>query len=373
MSLPSSKRTGRSSNLELLRIVAMILIIAHHLAFFSNLDYFAMPRINQFISILFLYGGKLGVNLYVLISGYFLVNSKFRTEKVISIVMEVTFYSIVIFVLFTWLDHHPSYVYTRNSILPIIYSAYWFPTCYLVMYCLINPLNLMIHHMDRKMHGRLVVLLIIMFSVIPTLFDTDFVVSNLAWFFLLYLISSYFRLYVKEVRHAWLLGILAVILYILSAAGGFAFFWYGDYADWAYSYSFYFGKQFSLTMLAVGVLLFLFFRCLNTGTSRFINAIGSTTFGIYLIHCNLLLQDPIWIQTFKAADYVGQSDYGWIITKDVGILFIGCCILSWLYIVLLKKWNDRLGMGVYHIFAWIGNHIITPVCRSVGRFFHPQT
>ena len=67
-------KNHRSSNIELLRIIAMIMIIAHHVSVHSGFVYpgeiISFNRLwIQFIQL----GGKIGVNIFVLISGYFLV------------------------------------------------------------------------------------------------------------------------------------------------------------------------------------------------------------------------------------------------------------------------------------------------------------
>ncbi len=65
----------RQSSIELLRIIAMILIVAHHFEIHGGFAYpqdaVSVNRIwMQFISS----GGKVGVNIFVLLSGYFLVS-----------------------------------------------------------------------------------------------------------------------------------------------------------------------------------------------------------------------------------------------------------------------------------------------------------
>ena len=64
----------KESNLELLRIVNMLLIITHHLAVhtpfvFENIH---IKYIVYFLSL----GGKIGVNSFVLLTGYLLVDKK---------------------------------------------------------------------------------------------------------------------------------------------------------------------------------------------------------------------------------------------------------------------------------------------------------
>ncbi len=66
-------KDNRNSSLELLRIIAMILIVVHHYAVHSGFIYEYQPftaskLIMQTLSIF----GKVGVNIFILISTYFL-------------------------------------------------------------------------------------------------------------------------------------------------------------------------------------------------------------------------------------------------------------------------------------------------------------
>ena len=75
-------KAKRQSNFELLRIISMILIIAHHYAIHGGFELSKQAFSAQlfFLQVLS-YGGKLGVNLFVLISGYFLVTSRCKLKK----------------------------------------------------------------------------------------------------------------------------------------------------------------------------------------------------------------------------------------------------------------------------------------------------
>ena len=67
--------TERNSNLELLRIFSMFLIVTHHFAIHSGLplwNFSSSNALNLIWSQWLCLGGKLGVDLFVLISGYFL-------------------------------------------------------------------------------------------------------------------------------------------------------------------------------------------------------------------------------------------------------------------------------------------------------------
>ena len=71
----------RSSNLELFRIITMLLIVAHHYVVNSGLTATDGPIFSNLLSwksiFLLLFGawGKTGINYFVLITGYFMCKS----------------------------------------------------------------------------------------------------------------------------------------------------------------------------------------------------------------------------------------------------------------------------------------------------------
>lgn len=83
----------RKSNFEILRILAMILIISYHFVFHSNYNYWTINA-HDFILRAFWLFGEIGVNLFMLISGYFLVCSKFSWKKVIKLILYFRDYNL---------------------------------------------------------------------------------------------------------------------------------------------------------------------------------------------------------------------------------------------------------------------------------------
>lgn len=80
-----SELMGRDSNLELFRILSMLVIVAHHYVVNSGLleciDAQTKLQLKDYFSLLFGWGGKTGINCFVLITGYFYVHiSYYKTE-----------------------------------------------------------------------------------------------------------------------------------------------------------------------------------------------------------------------------------------------------------------------------------------------------
>jgi len=99
--IPSSSndRQNRQMGLELLRIIAIFLILCVHLlnagGFKSHSASGLETKLLGFLDCIF----SVSVNVFVLISGYFLVNSKFKYKKIISLWLNVLFYSVLFYLL----------------------------------------------------------------------------------------------------------------------------------------------------------------------------------------------------------------------------------------------------------------------------------
>ena len=99
-------RANRESNLELYRIIVMLLIVAHHYVVNSGLTSETGPIYSDWSSwrsiFLLLFGawGKTGINCFVLITGYFMTESKITAKKYVKLLAEVLFYNILIYLIF---------------------------------------------------------------------------------------------------------------------------------------------------------------------------------------------------------------------------------------------------------------------------------
>lgn len=93
----------RESNLELFRILTMLLIVTHHYVVLSGLPDEIMADPLSLKSIyLYIFGawGKIGINCFVLITGYFMCTSRITLRKFVKLVGEVEFYSVTIYLMF---------------------------------------------------------------------------------------------------------------------------------------------------------------------------------------------------------------------------------------------------------------------------------
>lgn len=75
-------KNTRLSNFELLRIVTIFMIIMHHFCIHGiilngwEIGISTLNHINNFILLFFYFGGQIGINIFLLLTGFFLINHK---------------------------------------------------------------------------------------------------------------------------------------------------------------------------------------------------------------------------------------------------------------------------------------------------------
>lgn len=290
----TDKNIYRASNLELLRIFSMVFIIMHHYFVHGNFQLenteVHLPLVwVQLISIL----GKLGVNCFILITGYFMVTSKFKLLSILKIIIEVIFYSITItFVIYGLGIMDVNLNVLLMSILPIHFEMYWFATTYIVLYILTPFLNIFIKNISKRQLIKLILVLIILWSIFPMIVMPAVSFSVLGWFILVYFIAAYIRLSNSSFEKNWSYYLkLFCFLYVLLIMSVLLFDLCSIKFTFLRAYATYYSGMNRFIVLLMSISLFLTFKNLNIKYNRLINNIATTIFGVYLIHDHVLMRD----------------------------------------------------------------------------------
>lgn len=102
----------RKSGFELIRIIAMFLIIVHHSMVHGALGVSLttiMHKSNPLTVGLFNFiaiSGKIGVYLFILITGYFMLYSKISVKKIVKLWLPIFFWSVALSLIFGGLITH---------------------------------------------------------------------------------------------------------------------------------------------------------------------------------------------------------------------------------------------------------------------------
>ena len=301
---------ARNSSYELLRIVAMMMIVFHHYVEHGLIGGggVSIPTLwCNFISI----GGKIGYNIFVLISGYFLVADDSPTpnlRKLLKLWLQVIFYSLSLFLIAVVFGLTPlTFKTVIKAMMPITFSTWGFASVYFVLYLLHPFINVFIKALDRKTYKTVLLLLIGIWSIIPTFTTSAFKGSSLTWFVTLYLIAGYIRIYglnPKWKAKQYTLFSIGVIL--VSYLTSVVFSLLGTKSGFFAAHALYFYGQEKITMLLAAVGIFLVFHSVQIPYNKIINLIGSATFGVYLIHDSPSIKKWLWLECVKTTEYSGS-------------------------------------------------------------------
>lgn len=352
--LQTDRQITRQSNFELLRIVAMVMIVFHHFAFHGGFKFDSTTlSIPRFWFNFIIMGGKTGVNIFVLISGYFLIQSKSTKasiHKILKLWGQVFFYSAIIYVINIALGGDISIKQFIKAFMPMTRAAWWFASSYFVLYIIHPYLNRFLHSMDKFLYQRYLLLLLLMWCVVPTFLSTAFEGNSLCWFVTLYSLAGYYRLYGFNKLVTKDAGIMAIILTILTYCSSVIFTILGT--KWAFfseHNSYFYGMQ-RLPTLAISICIFIAFANMDIKYSKWINLASSATFGVYLIHDNRFVRPFLWESVFHNAKFQDSILLVPYSIAVVAIVFILCTLLDLLrqrvierpYMQLVNRNTDRL-------------------------------
>lgn len=336
----------RSSNLELYRIVVMLAIIAHHYVVNSGLLAVLETGAPSFISgFLLCFGawGKVGINCFVLITGYFMCEREISLKKFLRLYLEMVFYSLVINLAF-WLSG-----YSTVSAKELFYTFFqvrgittdYFGGAFLVFFLTIPFLNILVRHMSRMQHRLLLALLIPVYTILPFFPGIAFSYNHVEWFAILYFVSSYIRkypsAYVDDVR-LWGYASLAVLSFGLASVIVMAYAVPPVIANRSLGPYYWLSDSNKFSALLCSVCFFLFFKNLHIGSSRAINTVASSCFGVFLIHTNSdVMRHFLWRNLC--------DNIGWVNSEFCVLHAIGCVMVVFAVCATLDLLRQKLVEG----------------------------
>lgn len=349
----------RNSNYELMRIVSMFLIVLCHVI---NLGHVLHNCVNPSLQLIFkfiMYFTIVHVNSFVLVSGYYQSTSTFKQSSVWSIINANWFYRIVIMVLFLILGFiNVDKVTFIKEAFPLNINEYWFIRNYILLYCLSPFINMALNSFDKKGFKKLLLVLFIIFSLIPTFTGNNFLNNNgytLYSFVCLYIVGAYLRRYPLE--KSYLFKNTSKGLYQLILLFTFFFMLIANFVNTSF-FSFIlkynpvikeFGGYIVNTRLSYSnpfiviqsIAYFLFFGTLTIKNNKVINKLASLTFGVYLIHENNFVRSLLY--TWIGIDGHKIYSYSFLINvfcSAIGI-YVVCSLIEFLRQILFKFIYDR--------------------------------
>lgn len=314
----------RESGIELLRILAMFLVLIYHSNMWSleyifindnNIYNNANSYIPTILSINVIEGvSKVCVNLFVLISGYFGI--KLSIKRILSFLFQCFF-----IVLLGWIYFFVSSDHLRISIgivLQILtswFSSSWFIQSYLLLMLFSPILNTFVEHTSCKMLKMITCILLLLclmnalIGVFPNYsngYSFDFLVS-------LYIIGAYIKKEKKFFIHISVKKLLTIYVFVLFL-----------YVVVSTCYNLLFKIQYSTGfndpfIIVLAIVIFCCFIRINF-INKVVNFIARCTFAVYLLHTSIIIK-PIF-QTTIQKYYCEYNGVLFVINVFIYLVFV---------------------------------------------------
>lgn len=313
--VPMPGKTQRSSNLELLRILCMLLIIGDHLTGQGGIaDYTTLP--SSFAFCLIGCGSRIACSVFILIGGWFLCEQPYKTRRPLSLWLSLWLYTVPVTLLCRLAGLDVSLGALRWAAFPASTRQLWFISDYLLLLLCVPLLNRVLRGLPRTAHRGLLAVLAVPMIFYPTLFGENGIVSDTAWMFLYeYLLAAYLRRY-PENRLARLLQnraaalTLGLGLPLVNTAIRAVLETRGLTDGKAFQYVAYYRTALgALPNLLAALALFYLFKNLDLGCVRWVNALSGTTLGVYILHQVPAFRNFLWNGLLQAQAHHGSVVY----------------------------------------------------------------
>lgn len=331
-------KNERTSSYELLRLLCIFGIIIMHT--FAGIDTSSFPAnmlVNVFVNSIF----NTGVTCFILISGYFGI--RFDLKKLIRLDLMIIFFTLLSTVALGDFGIKS----LIKSCIPVLSRQYWFITCYFAL-CIIAPfLNQIPEKLSKESFRRLLLVLLLLFSVIPTLTTYDIMQDagkGLVDLVMIYLIGRYLALYCnKSYRCGRLcLGMAASTLCVFVADSALTLNQGVIYST--------FSRDCSIFIIFTAVMILLLFREIHF-SSRIINRAASNVLAVYVL-------DQVIRTIFNRYFDLNAYANSWY------LFFVVCgYVLVVMFIAILLNEIRKLTIG--RLEPWISN-IVAVIFEKLG-------
>lgn len=321
--------THRQSNIELLRVISMFMVLLGHyyvISGFSDIDIISFNWIGmQFLGA----WSKVAVDIFVIITGYFLVNQTFRWKKVLKLLSCTYFWGIIVLLLGFALGLSIKTDYIYKSLFPLT-PLNWFARSYLLLYISIPLFNKIINSVSKARLGQIIIALTTIFYTVPTLISTFIggggYLTSYFTFGIMYMIGAYIRKYgdAKLDKISIYVGIVSIILILASILWNDIHMHEGLYIMYLAH------KGNSVVGLLVAIGIFTIFKNIKISYNPFINTVASTTFAVYLIHNNPIISNWLWNSMVSSKDYFESPFFLLHMLGVTLLIYAVCSILEWL-------------------------------------------
>jgi surface polysaccharide O-acyltransferase-like enzyme len=284
----------RNYGIDLLRIVAMFLIVMVHVIEHNNLTEIFRGGVNGIILCIEIIC-YCAVDCYALISGYvgYAAKPSAQREKIFERWLQCIFYNFGITVIFILLNQIDSKGEIVKSLFPVSTETYWYFTAYFILYFFEPLIVQYIESLDFASFRKLFKLVLLIFccygSLVGVSSDPIHLVwgYSFIWLFVLYIIGAgvnKFNLFDNFSKKKLMIGIATC--YLFNVVSKFTIQYVSTVLLGRKFGDMLFIEYISPTTLLISIMLLALFRkiYLRGFLLRMVKILAPTTLGVYFFH-----------------------------------------------------------------------------------------
>lgn len=323
----------RNIGLDMLRIIAMAMIVAFHYQIHVSNDtaMFTSPSWKQALLILFGSWGVYGSNYFGAVSAYYLSEKKtISYTKILELFIKTSIFATVLylFVCFGGFSSF-SFINLMKCILAVFTYQYWFVSAWIIMALIFPLINKAIESLDKNTYSILLIVLFLFFFIYASIFGFD-LSGRLGCAIWIYLSVNFIKKYYESMcinTRAWTLILLICLFVNISYELLVEML---NLYDKKYIYIFENGAS---PTAAIGAIALLFigmnfkFDKTPKAITKVIIAGGKHSIGIFLICFPAVVSRTLVYDTFMLGNYFyKQNLVTWFISYILTICLV--CIVG---------------------------------------------
>lgn len=329
----STRTSNRETGIELLRILCMLMIVAHHCIVHGGAINMENCQ-NKVVAILLFPGGKIGFTCFLAISTWFLVDMEFKTIRLFRIWGEVFFYSIVFAIITFIVTDSLTVKNIFSALLPVAGNSHGFASAYIMLYLLLPFLRRLTDNIS-KFQARCFLALLFYAQIgcwiigyinnYYQLFNSELLLFVFFYVLSLNLKRWPVRFFQDRVvclltfASVWLL--ISEIIYLQNMGMS------REILDFIAAIT---QNESSILYILAGYSLFFLFLGCPIKHNKVINMIAATTFGVLLIHDHNYFRTIVWDSIVKCTQWYYSPYFVFYVALSVLIIFVVCGLIDFL-------------------------------------------
>lgn len=343
--------TSRNSSFELLRIIAMLAIIAHHYLVHGVGQIALAPPVLWSVDEICQLLAKISNNIFFLLTGWFLCRTHFTFKRLMILLGQILFINWLLLIINLSVYGQSDVVMILKQLFPVSSSMNWFISAYFAVYMLgpfIQNAAKYFRSNPRK-YNIFVSVLFLLFALIGFITPTTSYYSGIAFGIYIVFIGDYVE-FNKEKILSLPVKMIGLVCFIMLMGLRYALDYISEFIPVISDYAGHFEGNASPLITITAICVLLLFSKL-TIKSKIINLLASSTLTVYLIHDNGAFKDHVWFDILKLQDHLDHM-YIYMFCCMV-MIYLGCFII------------DQIRKGIVEK-VWI--KVISSSCSKVDRY-----